>query len=77
MLGRNEAVKEAFQGRKLESTLEHIINIAYDGEVLGATTRDPSGNELRRIYTHLWWMAECPMKNRKRIKKVRKPTAEH
>jgi len=72
MFGNNKAAKEAFQGRKLEATLAHIINIAYDGEVLGATTRDPSGNELRMIYTHLWWMSERPIQNLKSRKKVHK-----
>jgi hypothetical protein len=34
-------------------SLEHLINIPYTGQKVGATTRD--GNELERIYTHLCW----------------------
>jgi hypothetical protein len=65
MLGRDKALKEAFQERKLKATLTHIIDIPYDGGVFGPTTRDPSGHELQRIYTHLWWMAEIPVKDQK------------
>jgi len=76
MRGHNKAAKEAFQGRQLEETLAHIIDIAYHGEVLGATPRDRQRNELQRIYTHLWWMAEQPEKQ-KRTKKNRNSGAEH
>ena len=62
MLGRDKALKEPFQDRKLKATLTHIIDIPYDGGVFGPTTRDPSGHELQRIYTHLWWMVETPVK---------------
>ena len=76
MLGNNKALKEAFQERKLKATLAHIIDVPYDGVVLGPTTRDASGHELQRIYTHLWWMAEIPVKDQKsKAKKVNKHNA--
>ena len=71
MLGRDKALKEPFQDRKLKATLTHIIDIPYDGVVLGPTTRDPSGQELRRIYTHLWWMAETPVKAKNKPRRPR------
>jgi len=71
MLGRDKALKEAFQERKLKATLTHIIDIPYDGGVFGPTTRDPSGHELQRIYTHLWWMTEGPVAVQK--SKAKKP----
>ena len=62
MLGNNKALKKDFQDRKLEATLAHIIDVPYDGVVLATTTRGATEQELRRIYTHLWWMAETPVK---------------
>jgi len=65
MLGNNKALKKDFQDRKLEATLAHIIDVPYDGVVLATTTRGATEQELRRIYTHLWWMEEGPVKAKK------------
>jgi hypothetical protein len=56
MLGKDKAAKATFQNLKTEATYNHIISIGYDGRTVSTMTQDPE--ELERIYTHLWYIAE-------------------